>query len=112
VTGAPGKPAPRPTVKAENIEPGQVIKSGGRWYSVISVDGPSGEFAIRLMVASSSGTRHPLAVYRGGDYPVRPPAGAAAPSGPAQQETGFPVIPPGQIEAEAAQDVRRLLKEG
>lgn len=29
-----------------------------------------------------------------------------------ETDAGFPVVPPGQIEAEVAEDVRRLLREG
>jgi hypothetical protein len=58
--------------------------------------------------------RGDLSQFRGDDYPVREMPGRRHPRADAEaaceamREAGFPVVPPGQIDAEVAADVHRL----
>ena len=58
------------TVQAEDMELGQVIKSAGRWYTVLDFL-KWGRHTAVLWVENTKGERHHLVVIRGGAYPVR-----------------------------------------
>jgi hypothetical protein len=62
---------PAPTVKAEDIKPGQTIKNGERWYTIISIADTGRPFAFDAQVTDSDGAEHPLGIWRGEHYPVQ-----------------------------------------